>query len=493
MNKIKKILFIILLVFTYHNGFSQPIMFKKAIGNSGYDVGMSAMQTKDLGYIAFGSTTSFGSGTSDMYLVKTDSLGVPVWHRMYGGINIDKGTCVRETSDKGFILAGYSNSYGAGGYDMYLVKTDSFGVIQWTHTYGGSDWDFANCVEQTNDGGYIICGTTYSYGNGDEDYYLVKTNSLGDTLWTKTYGGANEDVAKSVIPTSDGGYILTGYTKSMGDINGDFYTVKTNAAGDTLWTNKFGGPLLDYGNDVIQTLKGGYAVGGETKNWGSGNSDGILIYIHPSGNTDPNTFVVGDKENETIQSITERPDGKIAMAGETFTWGIPNGKGDIWAMIINDDWSFYKSTTFGSIGREVVNSIEVTEDNGFIICGSTDGFNNRLDDFFLVKTNDTVFSTNKESVFITTIQTVNSQRNFDFHLAPNPSNNTAYLNITTSSKKISISLFNVIGELLSKEEQENTSGKLSIPIITDGLPDGIYLLKVETDKAIHTEKLVVKH
>jgi hypothetical protein len=493
MKKIKNILLLLFLVVVTNNAFSQLIKFRKVIGNTGYDVGMSAQQTKDTGYVAFGSTSSFGSGTSDFYLVKTNKFGVPQWHQMYGGINIDKGTCIKETSDKGFIMAGYTNSFGAGGYDAYLVKTDSFGVIQWTHTYGGSDWDFANCVAQTNDGGYIICGSTYSYGKGDEDYYLIKTNSAGDTLWTKTYGGANEDVAKSVIETSDGGYALTGYTKSMGDTDGDFFTVKTNATGDTLWTNKFGGPLLDYANDIIENSVGGYTVGGETKSFGSGNSDAILIYIYPAGNTDAFQYIVGGTGDETVESIIERSDKRTAMVGRTYSWGYANGNADIYIIILNFDWSYYNGTTFGSLDHETVNSVENTNDKGFILCGSTDGFNNKLDDFYLVKTDTNGYSTSSESVFLTNIQTVSAQNNFDFHIAPNPSNSTTHVNITSSSKKISVSLYTIIGELLSKEEVENNSGSLSIPINTNDLPEGIYLLKVETDRSVHTKKIVVKH
>ncbi len=490
MNKIKNVFSFILFTIVCTTSSAQLVKFRKVIGNNGYDVGMSAQQTVDKGYSVGGSTTSFGNGIADFYLVKTDFLGVPLWHETYGGINIDKATCVKQTTDKGYILAGYTNSYGAGGYDVYLVKTDSFGVVQWTHTYGGSDWEFANCVEQTLDGGYIICGGTYSYGKGNEDYYLIKTNSAGDTLWTKTYGGTNEDVAKSVIQSSDGGYILTGCTKSMGDVNGDFYTVKTNAIGDTLWTNKFGGSLLDYGNDVLENAVGGYTVGGETKSFGSGNSDGILIYIDALGVRDLGVLTIGNTANDNIQSITERSDGKIVMAGITDSWGL--GKGDIYFFIANADWSFYNSTTFGSAETETANSVENTADKGAIICGTTNGFN-KLDDIYLIKTDSSGLSNVGESVFITNVQTINNKNNFEWNVYPNPSNSITNLTITSTTRNISVSVYNIIGELLNKEEFRNTSTNFSMPINTSSLANGIYLLKIETEHSVYTEKIIVKH
>ena len=123
--------------------------------------------------------------------------------------------------------------------------------VIWAKAIGVAGEESGVTVKQTSDGGFIICGSTYSFGNGNEDYYVVKTNSLGDTTWTKTYGGANQDVAKSVIETSDGGFLITGFTKSFGDVQGDIYSVKIDINGDTLWTNKIGGLQADSGFDLL--------------------------------------------------------------------------------------------------------------------------------------------------------------------------------------------------------------------------------------------------
>ncbi|PJA26943.1 MAG: hypothetical protein CO189_08780, partial [candidate division Zixibacteria bacterium CG_4_9_14_3_um_filter_46_8] len=128
------------------------------------------------------------------------------------------------------------------------------GDTLWTRTYGGSNWDGAYSVQQTNDGGYIIAGETASFGAGDWDFYLVKTDGTGDTLWTRTYGGSNADVALSVRQTVDGGYIIAGYTESLGAGGKDFFLVKTDAVGDTLWTRTYGGSDWDVAYSVQQTI-----------------------------------------------------------------------------------------------------------------------------------------------------------------------------------------------------------------------------------------------
>ena len=139
-----------------------------------------------------------------------------LWTQTFGGSDYDYGYSVQQTSDGGYIIAGYTSSYGAGSADVYLIKTDAGGAQQWTQTFGGSSDDIGHSVRQTSDGGYIIAGVTSSYGAGGWDVYLIKTDALGDTLWTKTFGGSSWDEGYSVQQTSDGGYIIAGKTLSYG-------------------------------------------------------------------------------------------------------------------------------------------------------------------------------------------------------------------------------------------------------------------------------------
>ena len=496
-NFVKSIVFIFIILSSYFSN-AQVVKFRKVIGNSGYDYGMSAKQTSDKGYIIGGSTSSFGNGTSDVYLVKTDSLGIALWQKTFGGINIDRGMCVRQTNDKGFIVTGYTNSYGAGGYDVYLIKTDSTGIEQWEKTYGGTDWDFANCVEQTTDGGYIICGSTYSYGKGNVDCYLIKTNSSGDTLWTKTFGGVNEDIANSVVQTSDGGYILTGTTKSMGDTLGDFYTVKTNAFGDTLWTNIFGGSNLDYGNDVLESINGGYIVGGETQSFSYivGSSDGIIEKISVSGQTGA-TYSTGFSSPlfDNIVSITEDNIGRIAMIGMTTSLGY-GAPGDVYFNIVDSNFNWINSNTYGSPAYDIGYSIENTNDRGFIVCGITEGYNsNGLDNIYLIKTDTLGTTTTTVDIEVTSVETVNSPSNESIILYPNPADKMIHLILkSTFEDEFLITITDIIGrQYFSQKGKIIRNNPININLSTHDFKNGMYFMSIQNNNSIQTKQFIINH
>ncbi|MDI6839323.1 MAG: T9SS type A sorting domain-containing protein [bacterium] len=205
------------------------------------------------------------------------------WERTYGGINSDVGCSVVQAQDGDYIIAGATSSYGVGGEDVWLIKTDATGNILWTRTYGGAGNDVGLSIMQTLDSGYIVAGITNSYGAGLDDIYLIKTNSNGDLVWTKTYGGTYEDVGLSIAHTLDEGCIITGSTESYGEIWGDVWLVRIGAAGDTLWTRTYGGNREDCGLSVRQTLDGGYIVTGRTASYGAGAVDVYLIKVDAEG------------------------------------------------------------------------------------------------------------------------------------------------------------------------------------------------------------------
>jgi hypothetical protein len=256
----------------------------RTYGGTDSDVGFSVQQTSDGGYIIVGYTRSFGLG-HDVYLIKTNASGDTLWTRTYGGTNTDEGHSVQQTSDGGYIIVGRTGSFGAGGWDVYLIKTDGSGGTLWTRTYGGTNHDEGNSVRQTSDSGYVIAGITKSFGVGSYDVYLIKTNASGDTLWTRTFGGADDDDGGSVQQTSDGGYIIAGRTAgSFGSVSYDVYLIKTNALGETLWTRTYGGPNSDWSYSVQQTSDGGYIIAGATFSYGAGPYDVYLIKTDANGN-----------------------------------------------------------------------------------------------------------------------------------------------------------------------------------------------------------------
>ncbi len=212
----------------------------------------------------------------NVYLTRTDSSGEILWTRIYGG---GSGHSVQQTDDDGdgnkddgYVIAG---TYGDADYDVYLIKTDSLGDTLWTRTYGGGS---GHSVQQTADGGYVIAGGT------NNRVCLIKTDSLGDTLWTRTYGGGSGYSVQQTDDDGDGnkddGYVIAG---TYGDADYDVYLIKTNSSGDTLWTRTYGGEQWDGGYSVQQTTDGGYIITGVTCSFGAGGEDFYLIKTNPEG------------------------------------------------------------------------------------------------------------------------------------------------------------------------------------------------------------------
>jgi hypothetical protein len=229
------------------------------------DQDISVVQTKDGGYVVLASN-----------LIKVDAAGNEEWKKSYEGYEI------QETSDNGFIIVGrtaISKSGRAVYPDLHITKINENGNVLWEKTYGGRFGEEGFSVQQTKDGGYIIVGETDSYGAGMLDVYLIKTDQNGDTLWTRTYGGEDDDVGNSVLQTSDGGYIIAGWTGSFDAKAWDIYLIKTNENGDTLWTFMYGGESNDGGGSVLETSDGAYVIAGYTVSFGAGGSDIFLMKI----------------------------------------------------------------------------------------------------------------------------------------------------------------------------------------------------------------------
>jgi len=356
------------------------ITFERWYGDSDVDFGNSVDLTSDGGYVVAGSTKSFGPGGPSVYLVRTDSFGDTVWTRTYGGTTTDVGASVQRTFDGGFIVGGWTRSFGAGGYDAYLVKTDAAGDTEWTRTFGGTEDDECWSVQQTPDSGYILAGLTESSGADSEDIYLIKTDASGETLWTRMYGGPRNEYGSSVQPTRDGGYIVTGTTASFGAGDLDVYLIKTDARGDTMWTRTFGGAAQDWGRSVMRTMDGGYVVAGHTESFGAGGSD---VYLIKTDSTGAGQWVQfhGDTTDEEAHSICQTADGGYIVSGNA----VRAGRHETDVYLIRTDASGHSlwTRTYGSDAYDDCKSVQPTSDGGYIIagqCGSPPG------DVYLIKT-----------------------------------------------------------------------------------------------------------
>ncbi len=197
--------------------------------------------TPDGGYITIGTTNSYGYGNTSFYAIKTDSLCRFQWSRTYGGRENQEGFSVTNTLDKGYAFVGFTDSYGAGGYDVLLVKTDSMGVAQWQQVYGGSNWDFGYSVKQLSDSGYLIGGLTYSFGSGNGNMYIIRTDKKGNLIWQTTAGGNGYSAANAIAVWEDSLYIIAGASTSYGVFNDtNAILVQINDNGTTEWTKVYG-------------------------------------------------------------------------------------------------------------------------------------------------------------------------------------------------------------------------------------------------------------
>lgn len=377
--------FIIVLLFaTLINNAQAPRKFYTRIGGNGYDYGYSIKQTLDNGYIVTGSTSSFGQGYTDVYLLKLDSMGQIKFQKAIGHGANEVGKSVVQLSDSSYVIVGYTNSIGFGGYDIYLIKTDKNGNEIWHKTYGGSDWDFAYSLQATTDGGFIICGSTYSIGRGAADGYVIKTDANGDEQWHKTYGGINDDEFKSVIQTNDGNYALTGYTKSYNDIDsGDVWTFRLDLNGDSLWCKFYGGNRNDFGNSVLQLQTNELLVSGGTQSFSSnGNTETLLVSYNLTTGNQTYQYIDVSSQEEYYNAVSQGLNGVIANCGTTqnTVFGY-DGLVDMYS----STYSYVNFFSEGSTSTEEFFSITKTNDKGFIAAGKTNGYGAVLDDVFILK------------------------------------------------------------------------------------------------------------
>jgi hypothetical protein len=380
----RKLLMFVLFVFWSLPAFAQDALWSRTYGGSADESGLSVQQTTDGGYIVAGYTWSFGAGDVDVYLNKTDSTGDTLWSRTYGGSGLDIAWSVQQTSDGGYIVAGWTGSFGAGDEDVYLIKTNSSGDTLWTRTYGGDATDCCYSVQQMTDGGYILAGLTYSpSGWWDDDMYLIKTNSTGDPLWTRTYGwfGTHES-GTSVQQTKDGGYIVAGWTDAFFDQSDwDVYLIKADSGGDIQWSRTYGGSGFDIAWSVQQTIDEGYIVSGVTESFGAGGGDVYLIKTDSTGDT-LWTRTYGGNGNDCGFFVEQTTDGGYivsAHAGSSCLIKTDSTGDTLWSR-----------TCGGSEGH----SVQQTKDGGYIIvAGGGDALLTKLDSFGNTCTGEFVSST----------------------------------------------------------------------------------------------------
>jgi predicted secreted protein len=339
------------------------------------------VQASDGGYAILGDTSSFGAGGSDFWLIKTDAEGNAQWNNTYGGTGTETSGDMCLTSDDGYAMSGYTTSLGAGGQDFWLVKVDAGGNVEWNMTYGGTGNEYAYHVEQTLDGGYALLGQTTSFGAGNNDFWLVKTDASGIAEWNVTYGGTGNDVGIHVLQTGDGGYAMAGSTSSFGAGSNDAWLIKTDVAGNVQWNQTYGGPGYDGGQCIEQTSDGGYALACITTSFGAGSLDSWLVKLDSSGNIEWNMTYGGTGSDGPTHFIQTEDDG-YAIVGFTTVDNDQNAsliKTDAFG---NMEWN----QTYGGTGSEIAYALLRTNDGYYLLTINTSSFGAGEDDIWLVST-----------------------------------------------------------------------------------------------------------
>ena len=341
--------------------------WNKTFGGAGGQYAYSVQQTSDGGYI-------MASGLNIPWLIKTDSNGNQLWRKWYGGPGRDVATSVQQTSDNGYILTGCTYSYivdlGVGSDDFLLVKTDPDGIEQWNKTFGGKLDDRAYSVKQTTDAGYVLAGIKICEA-GNYDAWLIKTDGSGNEQWNKIFGGISHDIIYSVQQTLDDGYILAGSTSSYGvdKYDSDAWLIKTDENGNEQWNKTFGKTLFEEIKSVQQTIDGGYILTGYINTGMGYDLDAWLIKTDENGNEQWNkTF--GENSFKEAYSVQQTMDGGYILAGKTFEDGF-----GFCAWLIktdttgNEQWN----KTFKGNGSGYARSVQQTKDGGYILAGGLSG------------------------------------------------------------------------------------------------------------------------
>ena len=344
------------------------------------DLGNSVQQTSDGGYIITGYTASFGEGNNDIYLVKTDVNGKTLWTKTYGGSGDDVAYSVLQTIDGGYIIAGYTNSFGNGGYDVYLIKTNALGESTWTRCYGQAKDDKGYSVQQITNSGYIITGMTAS-AQDSGDIYIINTDLSGNVVWTKTYGGQGLDQGYSVYITTDAGYIIAGMKSNHGgNTYQDVYLMKVNVDGDTQWTKTYGGLGLDEGSSVQQTIDGGYIITGMTSYDSSHLSPSLVYLIKTSSNGDSLWAKTFGENGSSYRgySVQQTQDGGYIITGATGS--------DVYFIKTDSLGWVMRTKIYGGAQDDGGYNVQQTSDGGYIIAGYTGSFGAGDNDMYLIKT-----------------------------------------------------------------------------------------------------------
>lgn len=373
-----------ILLFGPAGTWAQVYTWARSYGGMEAEEAWTIQQTSDSGYAVAGWTQSFGAGDWDFWVLKLKGDGTVQWQKSYGGYDDEAADLIYQTSDGGYVVTGFTASFGAGVIDVWVLKLREDGTVQWQKTYGGYDEDEAVGIQQTSDGGYVVAGETKSFGAGDWDVWILKLREDGTVQWQKTYGGRNleKTSADPIQQTSDGGYVVAGYTESFGAGGYDIWVMKLDGEGAVQWQKTYGGPADDESHSVRQTLDGGYVVAGYTQSFGAGEYDIWVLKLNGDGTVQwQKTF--GGEDWDLTYSVHQTSDGGCVVAGNTWSFG--TGDSNVWVLKLSEDGTVQWQKAYGGQADDSAISIRQTSDGGYVAAGGTASFGAGDWDFWVLK------------------------------------------------------------------------------------------------------------
>jgi len=460
---------------------AQDTSFIKSYGQIGYNYGEKIIQTADHGYIILGNKSGF-VGNTDVYIVRTNNTGNIVWDKAYGGSEVNWAEDIKPTADGGYIITGYMNIPDNNDYNIMLLKTDSGGNTEWLKNYGGSNWDLGHSVVETADSGFIVAGETYSFGNGDNDVFLLKTDKNGDSLWSEFYGGSNTDIAYDISVCHDGNFIVTGYTNSFGKGGFDSYLLKITPSGDTLWTRTYGDTLDDKTFSGIETQDHGIVLTGSTMNFNAMVQDGVIFKADSAGN-----FlwagVIGGIYNEEFYDIFQNSDESLFMAGYTESYGYIGTK-DFYMVKTDKNGGYIFGPLYGGDNTDYAIACIPTSDHGYAIIGTTESMGLGLSNILLVKIDSIGYGNPSSYIHITSVEEHSFPK---VTIYPNPVSDNLHINIPAEHLLSDIVVYNHIGQVVSKTKPADGH---AANIDFSGFPEGIYIISLHFNETIINQKVI---
>ncbi len=355
-------------------------MWTHAYGGGGQDIAFGVASISDGGFVAVGRSRSFSSDYG-IFAVRVDAMGDTLWTRTYGGASFDQAAGVCEVSGNDFLIVGSTASYGAGSYDAYVIRISSAGDTLWTRTYGTPSLDYGYAIVPSADGGFALAGSTTTPGQS-LNALLLKADANGNVIWQHSYGGTNVDEAFSLQQTSDNGYLLGGRSVPPGGVRPDMFAVRTNSAGDTLWTRRYGNEDWEEGAGAVETMDGGVFIAGWKQSISNNDNNFFVVRANANGNQQWSA-TYGGAFLDRATALRQSSDGGCILAGYTLSSGA--GASDYYFLKFDTEGDTTWSRTCGGLGEDILYALDVTSDGGYIAAGMSSSYGQGGGDFWLVR------------------------------------------------------------------------------------------------------------